>query len=127
MDKLDATLVDIVFINGKLCKAIEHTDGTKEYVPVKSEESSFQDTETIPCDWKPTTTEVLERHTPLTKDEHIDRSCRIEAILVKAFSPRMGESNSYLDTRGNTALKELLKDLCRAMGGEWEEKSNKIK
>lgn len=134
------TLLDVVMRDGKLFKrVIRNGESVLEEIVEenKKEETSFSErfsgTETIPQDWTPPsdTTQIL---TPLshavTKSEHIDRSLRVEAILVKAFSPRMksmkGEIN-VIDTKGNGALKELLTDLCKALGGDWEDRISDIK
>jgi len=129
------TLIDVEIRDGKLVKKVARKDGTIDYVPVEetvtkpSITERFEGTDTIPQSWSPPKTEnVLTPKQPLTREEHVDRSCRIEAVLIKAFSPRMsGSKTESVDTRGNTALKELLVDLCNAMGGPWVEKANKIK
>lgn len=128
------TLIDVEVRDGVLVKKVARKDGRIDYVPVEhtntkpSMTERFADTETIPADWKPTTTEVLMPKQPLTREEHVDRSCRVEAVLIKAFSPRMrGDFTESLNTNGNTAVKELLEDLCRAMGGPWLEEMKRIK
>lgn len=128
------TLIDVEIRDGQLVKKVARKDGSIEYVPVEEKSTKpsmterFADTETVPNDWKPTTTKVLMPKQPLTREQHVDRSCRVEAVLIKAFSPRMRESSTEtLDTRGNTAVKELLENLCDAMGGEWKERAKHIK
>lgn len=138
------TLLDIVIKDGKLFKRV-YRNGEEVLEPVQEhkEEPSqsfsqsfsqrFADTETIPQDWTPPdeNTEILKKRDKhgLTRAEHVDRSLRVEAILVKAFSPRMrlGHVTETIDTNGNGALKELLVDLCKAMGPPWNEKIPHIK
>lgn len=138
------TLLDVVIKDGQLFKRV-YRNGEEVLEPVQEhkEEPSktfserFANTETIPQDWIPPdeNTQILkphvEKHTRhgLTRAEHVDRSLRVEAILVKAFSPRMrlGHVTETIDTNGNGALKELLVDLCKAMGEPWTSKIPNIK
>jgi hypothetical protein len=134
------TLLDIVIKDGQLFKRV-FRNGEEVLEPVQEDNNEpsrsfsqrFDDTETIPQDWTPPSdnTEILKpiEKKGMTRAEHVDRSLKVEAVLVKAFSPRMrlGRSTETIDTNGNGALKELLIDLCKAMGPPWNEKIPHIK
>jgi len=128
MEREKETLIDLVMKNGRLMKKVLK-NGEETLVPVEEENDQFKDTKTVPNDWNPQTAcALVPPDDPLTKDQHVNRSMRIEALLVKAISPRMKDGKTEtIDTGGNSALKELLKDLCKAMGGPWLEYTDKIK
>jgi hypothetical protein len=97
-------------------------------------------TRTVPSRWdKDATTNVLEKKsespreittTTLNKNgqngsgrmrtvrKRNDQSCQVEALLIKIFNDN-GEGTEPLNVRGNTALKEVIDDLCRIMGEPW--------
>ena len=128
------TLID-VFIgeDGKLYKKVLHADGTKERVLVdKSAEADpsmserFADTETVPNDWSdPGTEAITAPPNPMTREERSDMSLRIEALMAKWTTRTTGNSGT-IDTKGNTAVKEMLIDLCRALGGPWLDVAERI-
>lgn len=114
--------------NNVVCEKIVHTDGTIEFIELDITEElesiteRFKDTDTVPHDWNPEDTDTLyELPDPLTKDERIQASLKLELLLVKIF----GTNN--VDTKGNLAFKAVLTDLCKIAGGHWNEYINKIK
>ena len=121
----DQTLIDMCFKDGVLCKIVKHSNGTKEYVPVEQEDS-FEGVETKPLPWHRTDTNILEKKS-FTRDEHVDRSCRAEAILVKLFSESMKNGDKCVSTNGNEAFKSVIVDLCKAIGGDWVDKIKDVK
>ena len=125
------SLIGIVIRDGQLCQRYIDHNGKERVTPVQEEKAEqsvserFKDTETVPQDWAPLAdTSVLEPL--LTRNEHVARSCALEALLVKAFA-RSSPGTETFDTRGNTAVKELLTELCRIMGGEWSERAKSIR
>lgn len=135
------------WVNGELCELVIHGDGREEFKPIpreevcfeEFEEDPFKDTSTVPNKWdRDATTNVLEKKvdsrevttTTLkrkssngsgrmrTVRERADQSCRLEALLVKIFGDD-GDSDEVLNVNGNTALKEVLEDLCRIVGEPW--------
>lgn len=126
------TLLDLVILDGKLFKKVLKA-GEESLVPVEEKKPLtgrfFEDTDTYPQEWDPQTANALTPPSdPLTREELVNRSMRVEALLIKALSPRMkrGDTESF-DTGGNGALKELLQDLCRVMGGPWLDYVERIK
>lgn len=121
-------LVDVVLKDGKFMKQVQHPDGRIDYEPLKEiNDDPFEGTETVPDDWTPPDTEILiasetpVKSTGLTRDEHCERSCRIEAVLIKYLSPSTGGPfTESIDTKGDAKLKSLLQDLCHAFGGRYE-------
>ena len=119
-----ASLIGIVVVDGVLHQRYVDRHGKEQLVPVPTappSSPSFVDTETIPHDWTPRDSEVLEpkaKSAMLTRDEHVKRSCQLEALLVKVFT-RSCPDTQRLDVKGNTALKEIIQDLCLIAGGEW--------
>lgn len=127
--------------NNVICEKVVHTDGTIEYVELELPEDidsitdRFKDTDTIPHDWKPEqegtqvpndwkqsdTNTLEELPDPLTRDERVQASLKLELLLVKIF----GTHN--VDTKGNQAFKAVLIDLCKIAGGSWAEYIKKIK
>lgn len=130
------TLVDIVIKNGQLFKKLLK-NGKEILEPVEEDverdtTNDFADTSTVPAPWKDADTEILmpknKGHKVLTRSQHVDRSLRLEAVLVKALGPKMrGSDMETIDLGGNSALKELLLDLCQASGGEWSKVAKRIK
>jgi len=114
--------------NNVVCEKIVHKDGTIEYVEIElpddidSITDRFYDTDTVPHDWKPTDTDTLkELPDPLTRDERIQASLKLELLLVKIFG------TNYVDTKGNMAFKAVLIDLCKIAGESWNKYIDKIK
>lgn len=136
------------WVDGVLCELVIHCNGDHEYVPIPvvEKDPSFEEfeterkvkdpfegvgTRTVPSRWdKDATTNVLEKKgsdetTKSVRDsgrmrtvrERADQSCRLEALLVKVFSGK-----DILNVNGNTALKEVLEELCRIMGEPWSDK-----
>ena len=130
-DPASETLADVVIRDGRLMKKFVDRHGNETFAPIEEEnEDPFAGTETVPSDW--TTSEdtdpVLIPKEALTRAEHTDRSLKVEATLIKALSPRVGRrgGTETIDTNGNTALRDVLIDLCKAMGGEWADRAKHI-
>jgi len=118
----EQTLVGMVMRDGVLCQIIQHPGGSTEYVPVEEENSksiteAFEGEDTKPQDWNPDddTDTVISK--PKPKGEHIDCSLALEAAMVKWFHG--SSTGQKIRCNGNKLFKQILKDLCNILGGEW--------
>lgn len=137
----------IVEKDGRAYMEVRHRDGKVEHIaiqnannkPVSRPVTEFDtdpftnaNTKTIPSPWNADRdTEILVPKTDkqpalrLTAKEHIERSCKLEALMYKYFTDPKGETTSVLDCRGNELAKSIIADLQRIVGGEWANKKLK--
>jgi hypothetical protein len=127
----EQSLAGVFFLNGRLVQKIRHASGKEEIIPVPElDRDPFSETQTVPQDWKPSNeSPITERRDReyRTSREHVDRSCLLEALLIKIFSARIKDQTDTFDTRGNSALAEVLRDLCRIAGSPWDQMVSRIK
>jgi len=119
------TLLGVVIQDGRLMqRVLRGSEEVLEPVPERDTADSFADTETRPAPWVPLAESGSEppSTTMLTHRQHEQRSIQLEALLTKALGVGADGSPSVTDTRGNTALAELLREMCQIMGrADWAE------
>ena len=120
------TLLGVVIQDGRLMqRVLRGSEEMLEPVPERPAEDSFADTETCPAPWVPLAesgSEPRQTTTMLTHRQHEQRSIQLEALLTKALGVGADGQPTVVDTRGNTAVAELLRSMCHIMGrADWAE------
>lgn len=101
------SLIGLEITNGKKTIKTKHKDGTEEVNPFETSEIN---SETRPQTWNIRKISPLSRKFihGLSHDGHINRSLRIESIILDAFGPKIAELTDYI--KCISVLKSIIKE-----------------
>lgn len=101
---------------GEPLQRVQHRDGYVELLPAE-EPQPWQDPKTAP---------LARKSEQLTREEHVARSIRTEAMLIKWTSVSLRKPMTETITIQDAKARALLIDLCHAVGGKWRDVADRI-